>query len=78
MSEPIQIKDPLVEENLWLSNNFDLERILSFQLGHSLQIVLGGNGQYYCYVDNVPLGEAFTPMMALVAAVKNYTTTNFN
>ena len=78
MSDQIQIKDPVVEENRWVSENFDLDQILEFQLGHSLQVVVGRNGCYYGYIDGVPLSEAFTPIMAMIAAVKNYTTSNFN
>ena len=62
------------EENELIRRTFNLEEILSFQLEHDVQIIRGGDYQYYCYIDRGVYSTALLPLSAITSGIKIYMT----
>ena len=60
------------DENNIVSDNFNLEEILQFQLTHDVQIIRGRDYQYICYIDREAYCPSLTPMFALLFGIKQY------
>lgn len=51
---------------------FELEKILTFQLEHDVQIIRGSDYMYHCYIDKDAYGTALTPIGALVFGINQF------
>ena len=66
--------NPIQDENNWVRKNFDLEEILDFQSKHRVEIILGSDYQYECWIDYKEgdgcYGGSLTPLHALITGIK--------
>lgn len=67
-----QEHDYFLEENEYVKQNFDLEKILNFQLENDVQIIRGEDYQYMCYINKKVYTTALTPMYALCFGIECY------
>ena len=59
------------EEDL-IRELFDLEEIIKFQSKHRVEVILGSDYQYSCYIDGKSYSSALTSLGGLVSGIAVY------
>lgn len=61
--------DYIADEVNFTNAEFNLYKVLDFQLKHEVQVLRGEDFQYLCYIDKKVYGVGLTFMYALVRAI---------
>lgn len=70
------MEDYIEEEHQLTRKLFNLEEIIQFTKEHRVEVLLGADYQYMCYIDyktgDGGWGTSLTPLGALVIGIKQY------
>lgn len=65
--------DEIMEQEMsFIKRCFDLDEIMEFQLYHTIEVMIGRDYQYHCYIDKGCYSQDITPLSALVSGIIQY------
>ncbi len=64
--------DIFIEEQEWVRNNFNIENIILTNNEHTIQVAIGADTMYHCYIDSEIYGSGFTFASALIDGVEAF------
>jgi len=62
----------LEKELEYVEKNFNLADVIEFQRKNRTELIVGGDGQYECWINKECFAISLTPLYTLIVGIENY------
>lgn len=64
--------DPIKDEHEYVRKHFNIDEVVEFEKNHRVEIILGSDLQYWCFIDKGVYSTGLTTLYALITGIKIY------